>query len=108
MKPGTQASQSAIPFKRESASAEPSLSASAIALLLVSLIAIVAVLVIRKRLRMGQPLRGRVALLQVLETQRLGPRALVSVVSFNNTHYLLAHSEQGITCIATAPAGERQ
>ena len=71
-----------------------------------SLIAIAVVLVVRKRLRMGQPGAGRKALLQVLETQRLGPRSVVSVVAFNGVHYLLAQSEHGVSCIATAPAGD--
>ncbi len=97
--------QSAIPFKREGAAGEPSLASSGASVLVVSLIAIAAVLLVRKRLRIGQP-RGRPAMLQVLETQRLGPRAVVSVVLFNNTHYLLAQGEHGVSCIATAPAGE--
>ena len=98
--------QSAIPFKRDGAAGEPSLATSGASVLAISLIAIAAVLVVRKRLRLGQPRSGRPAMLQVLETRRLGPRAVVSVVLFNNTHYLLAEGEHGVSCIATAPAGE--
>lgn len=108
MKPGTHAVQNAIPFKRDSAAGEPSLGSSGVGVLVVSLIAIAAVLVVRKRLRLGQPQGGRTPLLTVLESQRLGPRAVVSVVLFNNTHYLLAQGEHGVTCIASAPAGETQ
>jgi flagellar biogenesis protein FliO len=106
MKPATHAVQHAIPFKRDIAAGEPSLASSGVGMLVVSLMAIAAVLVVRKRLRLGQPQGGRPALLKVLESQRLGPRAVVSVVLFNNIHYLLAQGEHGVTCIATAPAGE--
>lgn len=102
--PGTQ-TVGAIPFKRDSATGDNPLGSAGVALLLVSLIVIAAVLVVRKRLRLGMPQGGRAALLTVLESQRLGPRALVSVVAFNNTHYLLAQGEHGVTCIASAPAG---
>ncbi len=98
--------QSAIPFKRDSDAGDAALAPSGIAVLVVSLIAIAAVLVIRKRLRFGQAKVGQASMLRVLETQRLGPRALVSVVAFSGTHYLLAHGEHGVSCIATVPAAE--
>lgn len=98
--------QGAIPFKRDTAPGDSVLAGSGAGLLIVSLIAIVAVVLIRKRLRLGQPRGGRPAMLEVLETQRLGPRALVSVVAFSGTHYLLAQGEHGISCIASVPAGE--
>ncbi len=99
-----QTAQPAIPFKRDSASGASPVAAGGVGVLIVSLLAIAAVLVIRKKLRLGQPASGRAALLQVLETQRLGPRALLSVVQFSGTHYLLAQGEHGISCIATSPA----
>lgn len=102
----TQPVQTAIPFKRDSGPADGALASSGAGVLIVSLIAIAAVLVIRKRLRIGQPAGGRPAMLTVLETQRLGPRALVSVVEFKGTHYLLAQSEHGVNCVASVPAGE--
>ena len=100
-----QTAQPAIPFKRDSAGAAP-VAAGGIGVLVVSLLAIAAVLFIRKKLRLGQPPAGRAALLQVLETQRLGPRALISVVQFSGTQYLLAQGEHGITCVATSAAKE--
>ena len=106
MKQATHAVQKTIPFKRDSAVGEPSLGSSGVGVLVVSLIAIAAVLAVRRHLRLGQPHGGRAGLIKVLESHRLGPRAVVSVVLFNNTHYLLAQGEQGVTCIATAPARE--
>jgi flagellar biogenesis protein FliO len=100
--------QPAIPFKRDNESGGARLASSGVGVLVVSLIAIAAVLVIRKRLRIGRPSGGGKALLQVLETQRMGPRALVSVVEFKGVHYLLAQSEQGVNCIASVPAGEQR
>lgn len=96
--------QPAIPFKRDSGDGA-ALASSGVGVLIVSLLAIAAVLVIRKRLRIGAPTAGRKAMLQVLETQRLGPRSLVSVIEFRGTHYLLVQSEQGASCVASVPAG---
>ena len=96
--------QPAIPFKRDGGSGA-ALASSGVGVLIVSLLVIAAVLVIRKRLRIGAPAGGGKALLQVLETQRLGPRALVSVIEFKGTQYLLVQSEQGVTCVASVPAG---
>ncbi len=95
-----------IPFKRDSAAEGSPLASSGVGVLLVSLIAIAAVLVVRRRLRIGQSMAGRKVLLQVLETHRLGPNSVVSVVAFNGVHYLLAQGEHGVSCIATAPAGD--
>jgi flagellar biogenesis protein FliO len=98
--------QPAIPFKRDTGNGA-TLASSGAGVLIVSLLAIAAVLVIRKRLRIGAPAAGRKAMLQVLETQRLGPRSLVSVVEFKGTQYLLVQSEQGVSCVASVPAGEQ-
>ncbi len=97
--------QQAIPFKRDSEGAA-TLASSGMGVLIVSVLVIAAVLVIRKRLRIGAPTGGK-AMLHVLETQRLGPRALVSVIEFKGTQYLLVQSEQGIHCLASVPAGDQ-
>jgi len=99
--------QTAIPFKRDGAGADAPLASGGAAVLVISLIAIVAVLVVRKKLKLGGPLSGKSGLLNVLETQRMGPRALVSVVEFDGTRYLIAQGEQGITCIDRKPAPEQ-
>jgi flagellar biogenesis protein FliO len=46
-------------------------------------------------------------MLQVLETQRLGPRSLVSVIEFRDTQYLLVQGEHGVSCVASVPAGDQ-
>lgn len=98
--------QSAIPFKRDGAGVDAPLASGGAAVLVISLIAIVAVLVVRKKLNLGPALAGKKGLLTVLETQRMGPRALVSVVEFGGTQYLIAQGEQGITCIDRKPVVE--
>ena len=98
---------SAIPFKRDGGAADSPLAGGALGLLVVSLIVIGAVLVIRKKLGLGLPVAGKSSLLKVLETQRLGPRALLSVVEFSGTQYLIAQGEQGVTCLVAKPLGEQ-
>lgn len=104
-----QTSAPAIPFKRDIDGAGSSLASGAAGLLVISLIAIVAVLVIRKKLnlRFGQ-VGAKPNLVKVLETQRLGPRALLSVVEFSGSLYLIAQSEHGINCVASKPVQESQ
>lgn len=92
-----------IPFKQEAA-AGASLPGGALGVLLVSAVAIAAVFWIRKRLNL-QPLgKGVPRHVRVLETQRLGPQALLSVVEFAGGQYLIAQGAHGITCLAKAPA----
>jgi len=90
----------AIPFKRDAAGAAGALGGGALGVLILSLVAIVVVLVVRKRLRLGGPVDAGAGLLRVLETRRLGPRALLSVVEFDGARYLIAQSEQGVQCLA--------
>jgi flagellar biogenesis protein FliO len=96
----------AIPFKRDNGSTGSALADGAVGVLLISLIAIGAVLVIRKKLGLRLTPSSRPGLLKVLETQRLGPKALLSVVEFSGTRYLIAQGEQGITCVASQPAAK--
>lgn len=97
----------AIPFKRDAASAGTLLADGAGGVLLISLLAIAAVLVIRKKLGLRLVPSAKPGLLKVLETQRLGPKALLSVVEFGGTQYLLAQGEHGINCVASRPVGEQ-
>lgn len=94
----------AIPFKRDDAAGSLALSgSSAWAVLLISAAAIGAVVIIRKKLKMPVLSGSQPRLVRVLETQRLGPRSLLSVVEFAGDQYLIAQSEHGITSLAVAP-----
>lgn len=94
---------SAIPFKQDSAAAP--WSGAGLALVIVSLVAIAVVLVLRKRLGLA-PAAGGPRMLRIVESQRLGPRALLSVVEYKGEHYLISYSEQGVSCLVP-PAGEK-
>ncbi|NVE01852.1 flagellar biosynthetic protein FliO [Massilia sp. BJB1822] len=93
----------AIPFKREGAVQASAVSGAGVGLLLIALLAIGAVLLLRRRWQPGPRQEGGGSLLRVLETRRLGPRALLSVVEFAGQRYLLAQTEQGVSCVASAP-----
>ncbi|MRW94181.1 hypothetical protein GJ699_29830 [Duganella sp. FT80W] len=92
----------AIPYKQDAAVTAAALPGGALGVLLVSALAIVVVLVLRKRLNL-QPRRDGARHLRVLETQRLGPRTLLAVVEFAGGQYLIAQSEHGVSCLAAAP-----
>jgi flagellar biogenesis protein FliO len=93
-----------IPFKHDGAGAGPSLGSSGLGVLLVALAAIGAVLYLRKRLNLPLPGSAGQRLVKVLQSERMGPRALLSVVEFDGRRYLLAQGEHGITCVATSAA----
>lgn len=93
-----------IPFKQEAALGVTALPGGALGVLLLSMLAIGAVYVVRKRLKLvGAKADGAPRRLRIVETQRLGPRTLLSVVEFAGGEYLIAQSEQGVCCLATAP-----
>jgi flagellar biogenesis protein FliO len=94
----------AIPFKQDAASTATLLSRSAAAVLVVSLIAIAAVLFVRRRLHLSPPGAAGAGPLRVLQSQRIGPRTLLTVVEFCGTRYLVAEGEHGLTCLAQSPA----
>lgn len=98
---GVQAPQP-IPFKQEAPAA--SLGSSGLGVLLVALAAVGAVLYLRKRLNLPLPGSGSQRLVKILQSERMGPRALLSVVEFDGKRYLLAQGEHGITCVATGVA----
>jgi flagellar biogenesis protein FliO len=103
LNPARGAPAAAIPFKPDNAAGVP-WSGAGLAVILVSAVAIAAVLVVRKRLRFA-PASDAPRLLRVLETERLGPRATLSVVEFKGQHYLLSQGEHGVTCLVAPPAG---
>lgn len=96
----------AIPFKRDTTPAASALGGGVVGVLVISVVAIAAVLWIRKRLRLDRRESAAPRLLHILETQRLGPRALLSVVEFDGKRYLISQGEHGVSCLATAAARE--
>lgn len=95
----------AIPFKREADAGATAFGGGAAGIVILSLVAIMAVLAIRKRLGLGQPRPRAPRLVRVLESHRLGPKALLSVVEFSGTQYLIAQGEHGISCVASKQVG---
>ncbi len=93
-----------IPFKHDDGAAAAALPGGAIGVLLLSALAIVAVLVVRKRLNLHSGGKAAPRHLKVLETQRLGPRTLLAVVEFGGQQHLIAQGEHGVNCLATAAA----
>lgn len=99
---------SAIPFKRDNAGMGAAPSAGAVGALLALLVASGAgVAWLRKGLKIGGRV-GRPGLVTVLESRRLGPKALLSVVEFGGQRYLLSQSEAGVQCVASVAAPQAQ
>jgi flagellar biogenesis protein FliO len=98
----------AIPFKQDAAPVERAVTGAALGVLALSAAAIAAVLVIRRRLHLPAAGHAVPRMARVLETTRLGPRAMLTVVEFGGARYLIAQSEQGIACLASTPAGEHK
>lgn len=91
-----------IPFKRDPVVGAANIGGGALGVLLVSLLAIGAVLYLRKRLHLQNGAAPGERALNVMETQRLGPKALLSVVEFDGKRYLIAQGEHGVSCLATS------
>ncbi len=99
-----------IPFKRDTPASVASASGGGLGLILVSLLAIGAVVFVRRRLKLGGAQTGAPAALRIVETRRLGPKALLSVVDFGGVRYLIAQGEHGVSCLASTacPPEENQ
>ncbi|MBI3229334.1 MAG: FliO/MopB family protein [Burkholderiales bacterium] len=95
----------AIPFKHDTGVASSSLGGGAVGVLLISAVTIVGVMWARKKLNLVNPQHAQGTLLRILESQRLGPRAVLSVVEFDGGRYLIAQSEHGLQCLA-GPNGQ--
>jgi flagellar biogenesis protein FliO len=89
----------AIPFKAE----EPIGHEMTLAIGGVLLLLIAALWWLRKQL--GRSALGGERHARVLESHRLGPHSTLAVVEFAGQLHLLAQTEQGVSCIAQAPAG---
>ena len=95
--------QSAIPFKRDSATSGSDLSRLGWGMLVsIALLGLV-LFGLRRYLRQNLPNQGTVSGLQICESKRLGPRSLLHVVHFAGQQYLIGQSEQGLVCLANAP-----
>jgi flagellar biosynthetic protein FliO len=97
----------AIPFRQQTPAGNAAASGG-IAVLVVSLIAIGAVLYLRKRLNLGPRTGQGGKRIRILETQMLGPRAMLAVVEFGGREHLIAHTEHGVTRIADTAAGTQE
>ena len=95
----------AIPFKRDSDVPLGSAVGGGVGVLLIALAAIVVVQVLRRKLKLPVP-GAAPRHMRVLETQRLGPRAALSVVEFGGRRYLLAQGEHGVSCVDSVAAEE--
>lgn len=99
-------SASAIPFKQDDGRGQAVIENGAIAILVLSFAVIGIVLFVRKRLKLAPmlaPMRlGMPRHVSVLESTRLGPKTMVSVVEFDGTRYLVAHGDHGTSCLASA------
>lgn len=92
--------QSAIPFKQENAAGGSDVSRVILALLLCVLVLAVALFLLRKYLPGVARPQSSGRRLQVLETQRLGPRTALHVVLFGEREYLIGDSEHGLVNLA--------
>lgn len=104
------AALTAIPFRRDDDAGAAALAGGGAGILLISLLAIGAVLYLRRRFNLhgaGGGI-GPARLVRVLESTRLGPRTLLSVVEFDGTRYLVAQGEHGVSCLAEKPASVRE
>ena len=97
----------AIPFKQAAAGGAP-VTSSAVAVVVVSLIAIAVALYLRKRLNLGRTVAQGGKRIRILETQMLGPRAMLAVVEFGGREHLVASTEHGVTRLADVPAEKSQ
>lgn len=93
---------SSIPYKRDAAASEVGISRVVIALLICGVAGAGAILYLRRRLGTTISASIRHRHMQVLESQRLNAQLALYVVEFSGKRYLLAHSNQGVSCIASS------
>lgn len=98
--------QTQIPFKHVAPVGNVAAN-SGIAVLVVSLLAIIIVLYLRKRLNLSRVAGQGGKRIRVLETQMLGPRTMLAVVEFGGREHLIAQTEHGVSRIADVNAEAR-
>jgi len=101
----------AIPFRRDDDAAGTALASGGAGVVLISLLAIAVVLYLRRRFKLhgGAPgVAGQARLVRVIESTRLGPRTLLSVIEFDGSQYLVAQGEHGVSCLAEKPTAQRE
>ncbi|SDF63635.1 Flagellar biosynthesis protein, FliO [Massilia sp. PDC64] len=106
--PAPHAAVPAIPFRRDDGAMGPALAGGGAGVLVVSLLAIAAVWYLRRRFNLHAGAAGGKRLVRVVESTRLGPRTLLSVVEFDGTRYLVAQGEHGVTCLAEKPLAPQE
>lgn len=92
-----------IPYKQTAASSDMDFGRVASALIIAALAFGGYLYFMRRRLGPMSTIMSKQKHLKILEAQRLNPRAMLYVVEFAGSRYMLAQSEQGITCLAHAP-----
>jgi flagellar biogenesis protein FliO len=105
--PTQSATAPAIPFRRDDGAMGAAIAGGGVGILVISLLAIALVLYLRRRFNLhpGAAAAGR--LVRVVESTRLGPRTLLSVVEFDGSRYLVAQGEHGVSCLAEKPMSAR-
>lgn len=100
MAAATEVSQ-AIPFKPASthAAGDPLQLIAGFAICILVLLVILYAL--RRRLASSRLLSGQKKQIRITESQRMGARSTLHVVEFSGKRYLLAQTEQNVSCIAT-------
>jgi len=98
-----QSTAPAIPFRRDDGAMGSALAGGGIGVLVISLLAIGLVLYLRRRFNLHPSAPGTGRLVRVVESTRLGPRTLLSVVEFDGSRYLVAQGEHGVSCLAEKP-----
>jgi flagellar biogenesis protein FliO len=91
-----------IPYKREEASPASDLARLIAALGVCGLVLAGILYTLKHRQRVQGKASSPRRHIELLETQRIAPRTSLHAVRFANTVYLIAHSEHGITTVASA------
>lgn len=94
----------AIPFKREPVATGEIAWRTLAALVVCLSLGGLTIYVLRARGKGGSLLLPTPGRLQVVESRRIGPKAMLLVVRWNGEELLLSHGEGGTTLIARTPA----
>lgn len=96
----------AIPFKTTPANAGGDPMQLIIGFAVCLLVLVVIIYALRRRQSSSRLLTGEKKQIRIAESQRLGPRSSLHVVEFSGRRYLIAQTEQNVSCIATEPMHE--
>ncbi len=96
----------AIPFKTVPANAAGDPLQLIAGFAICVLVLVVIIYVLRRRLASTRLLTGEKKQIRIAESQRLGARSTLHVVEFAGKRYLLAQTEQNVSCIAAEQINE--